>query len=277
MSIHSTAVVESGARLGVGVKVGPFCYIQNDAQIGDGSELQSHVSVLAHTTLGRDCRVHAGAVLGGLPQDYGFKGDISYLRIGDACVFREGVTVNRGTKPGTVTVIGDRCMLMANAHCAHNTELGSDVTIANSTALAGYVTVGDRAFLSGSITIHQFVRIGRMAMLGLSAVLTKDVPPFCTVRPAMENGVGGLNIVGMRRAGMSPQDRAAVKDAFRIIYRSGLNVRQAVEVLEQGVLTPLAAEMLAFIRGSRRGICATTIRRRADSRADEEQDTAETM
>ena len=262
MNIHPTAVVESGARLGTGVTVGPFCYLQDGAQIGDGCILESHVCVLANTTLGQRCRVHAGAVLGGLPQDTGFKGAVSYARIGDDCVLREGVTVNRGTKPESETVLGDRCMLMANSHCAHNVKVGSDVVIANCTSLAGYVEVGPRAFISGGVGVHQFVRIGTMAMLGVSAVLTKDVPPFCTVRPSTENGVGGMNIVGMRRSGMSAEDRAAVKAAFKVLYRSGLNVHQALAVLEQGPATPAVQLMLEFIRTSKRGICAFSSRRR---------------
>ncbi len=264
MSIHSTAVVEAGARIGDGVEIGPFCHIQAGAQIGDGCILDSRVTVLAHTTLGCRCRVHAGAVLGGEPQDTGFKGGISYVRIGDDCVLREGVTVNRGTLPGSATVIGNHCMLMACSHCGHNVQIGAHVTIANCTALAGYVTVGDRAFISGTVGVHQFVRIGTMAMLGVSAVLTKDVPPYCTVRPSTENGVGGLNIVGMRRGGLATAERAAVKTAFKVLYRSGLNVHQALAVLEQdAVESPSVLEMIRFIRGSERGICACTIRPRA--------------
>jgi len=269
MAIHPTAVVEPGARLGSEVVIGPFCYVQHDAEIGDGCELLSHVSVLSHTTLGKRCRVHAGAVLGGLPQDTGFKGDVSYARIGDDCVLREGVTINRGTKPGTATVVGDGCMLMAMVHCAHNVQLGHHVTVANCTGFSGYVTVGDRAFISGMVGVHQFVNIGKLAMVGLSVVLTKDLPPFCTVRPSTENGVGGMNIVGMRRAGMTPEARAAVKYAFKVLYGSGLNVTQAVAVLEQGPGGPEIDAMLEFIRGSKRGICASTLRRRGARVSDE--------
>lgn len=261
MAIHPTAVVEPGARLGNEVEIGPFCYVQSEAEIGDGCVLQSHVSVLSHTTLGRRCRVHAGAVLGGLPQDSGFKGDISYARIGDDCVLREGVTVNRGTQPESATVIGNGCMLMATVHCAHNVKLGNHVTVANCTGFAGYVTVGDRAFISGMITVHQFVNIGCLAMVGLSAVLSKDLPPFCTARPALANAVGGLNVIGMRRAGISPESRAAVKHAFKVLYGSGLNVTQALAVLEKGPQGPEVSELLAFIRNSKRGICAATIGR----------------
>jgi len=269
MPIHPTAVVEPGARLGSEVVIGPFCYVQDGAEIGDGCELQSHVSVLAHTTLGKRCRVHAGVVLGGLPQDAGFKGDLSYARIGDDCILREGVTVNRGTKPDSETVVGKGCMLMANAHCAHNVQVGNNVTIANCTALAGYVTVGDRAFISGTVGVHQFVRIGRLAMVGVSGVLTKDLPPFCTVRPSTENGVGGLNVVGMRRAGMTAEARTAIKHAFRLLYGAGLNVTQAVAVLEKEPACPEIAEILEFIRGSKRGICASTLRRRGSRVSDE--------
>ena len=261
MAIHPTAMVEPGARLGNEVEIGPFCYVQSEAEIGDGCVLQSHVSVLSHTTLGRRCRVHAGAVLGGLPQDSGFKGGISYARIGDDCVLREGVQVNRGTKAESTTVVGNGCMLMANSHCAHNVELGDHVTIANCTALAGYVTVGDRAFISGTVGIHQFVRVGRLAMIGVSGVLTKDLPPFCTARPAMANAVGGLNVVGMRRAGMTPGERTAVKHAFKVLYGSGLNVKQAAAALEAGPQGPEVNAFLEFIRTSKRGICAATIGR----------------
>ncbi len=263
MAIHPTAVVDPGARLGSDVEIGPFCYVQRDTEIGDGCELLSHVSVLAHTTLGKHCRVHAGAVLGGLPQDTGFKGEVSYARIGDDCVLREGVTINRGTKPESATVVGNGCMLMATVHCAHNVQLGNHVTVANCTGFAGYVTVGERAFISGMITVHQFVNIGKLAMVGLSAVLTKDLPPYCTARPATENGVGGMNVVGMRRAGMTADARAAVKYAFKVLYGSGLNVTQAVAVLEQGPRGPEVDAILEFIRGSKRGICASTLRRRS--------------
>lgn len=262
MAIHPTAVVEPGARLGSEVEIGPFCYVQRDAEIGDGCELFSHVSVLAHTTLGKRCRVHAGAVLGGLPQDTGFTGEVSYTRIGDDCVLREGVTINRGTKPGTATVLGNGCMLMATVHCAHNVQLGNHVTVANCSGFSGYATVGDRAFISGLVGVHQFVNIGKLAMVGLSAVLTKDLPPFCTVRPSTENGVGGFNVVGMRRAGMTAEARTSVKQAFKVLYGSGLNVTQAVALLEQGPRGPEVNEILEFIRTSKRGICASTLRLR---------------
>ncbi len=261
MPVHPMAVVESGVRLGQDVDVGPFCYIQSGVEIGDGCRLGPSVTLFAHTRLGRNCQVHCGAVLGDLPQDFGFSGGESYVEIGDDCIIREGVTVHRGTKPGTQTTIGDRCMLMGYSHFAHNVQLGTDVIVVNGALLGGYVKVGNRAFISGNVGVHQFVQVGSLAMLGVGSSLTKDVPPFCTTRPSTENGVNGLNVVGMRRAGMDADARAAVKAAFKTLYLSGLNVQQAVAVIAGQACAPEVVKMLDFIRSSERGICACSISR----------------
>jgi UDP-N-acetylglucosamine acyltransferase len=258
MAIHPTAVIEEGAQLGADVEVGPFAFVAAGAQIGDGCNIGPHVTIYGYTTLGSGCRVHAGAVLGDLPQDFGFEEGESFVRIGSGCMIREGVTVHRGSKPGTETVIGDRCMLMAFSHFAHNVQLGDDVIVANGALLAGYVSVGSRAFISGNVAVHQFARVGRLAMLGGGAMISKDVPPFCTMRPAMENVVGGLNVVGMRRAGMSPSDRTAVKAAFKLLYHSGLNVAQAREQLVEQCVDGPARELHDFVAASERGICAAS-------------------
>ncbi len=255
MSIHATAVVEAGVHLGTDVDVGPFAYIAAGAKVGDGCRVGPHTTIYGYTTLGRDCQVHAGAVLGDLPQDFGFEEGESFVRVGDGCVIREGVTVHRGSKPGTETVIGNRCMLMAFSHFAHNVELADDVIVANGALLAGYVSVGSRAFISGNVAVHQFATVGRLAMLGGGAMISKDVPPFCTMRPAMENVVAGLNVIGMRRAGMSPTDRADVKSAFKLLYHSGLNVTQAQEQLGAQFSDGPAREMHDFVAESERGIC----------------------
>jgi len=256
MSIHPTAVIEDGARLGAGVTVGPFAYIQSGAVIGDGCSIGPHVTVMNRTTLGEKCEVHAGAVLGDTPQDFGFDGADSYVKIGDNCIIREGVTVHRGTTPGSVTEIGNGCMLMAFSHFAHNVVLGDNVIVANGTLLGGYVSVGERAFVSGNVLIHQFVRIGRLAMLGGGAVLTKDVPPFCTARNVVENRVGGINIVGMRRAGFDRKRLAEVKEVFKLLYHSGLNVSQAVANIRQALNSDVSRETADFIESSKRGICS---------------------
>jgi UDP-N-acetylglucosamine acyltransferase len=256
MSIHPTAVVDPAAVIGANVTVGPFAFIDRDTQIGDGCVIGPHSTILRYTSLGPNCRVHACAVLGDLPQDLAFKEEPSYVKIGANCVFREGVTIHRGTKPGTSTVVGDNCFLMANSHLAHNVQLGNGVILANGVLLAGYVEVGERAFISGNAVAHQFCRIGRLVMLqGLGGV-SKDVPPFCVVPGLQGNVVTSLNVVGMRRAGVTPQERLEVKRAFATLYRSGLNVSQAVERMRSEFKQGPALEFCDFIDGSKRGICA---------------------
>jgi UDP-N-acetylglucosamine acyltransferase len=254
--IHKTAVVEPGAELGQDVVVGPFAFIEAGARVGDGCLIGPHVSILKHVTMGPGCKVHAGAVLGDLPQDLGFAGGDSHVVIGANCVIREGVTIHRGTKPGTATEIGDGCFLMSNSHYAHNVKLGKNVIVVSNALLAGYVEVGDRAFISGNCVVHQFVRIGRLAMMGGASGVSKDVPPFCTTKPMTANTILGLNVVGMRRGGLGPEERSAVKEAFRILYRSGLNVAQALSQMKPQFSSCPAAELCAFVESSKRGICA---------------------
>lgn len=256
MKQHPTAVIEPGAEVAECVEVGPFAYIQAGARIGRGSRIGPHVTVMGGVELGEDCRVHAGAVLGDLPQDLAFKGEPSSVRIGHRCVLREGVTVHRGTKPGTATVVGDDCFLMANSHLAHNVQLGPQTIVANGALLAGYVEVGARAFISGNVAVHQFVKIGRLAMLGGGAGVSKDVPPFCTLRPCALNTVAGLNVVGMRRAGMSPEQRMDVRRAFKLLFRSGLNPMQASEAIRSQLPDGPAHDMARFVDTATRGLCA---------------------
>jgi UDP-N-acetylglucosamine acyltransferase len=257
MSIHPSAVVEAGAELGEQVSVGPGAFIEKGAVIGDGCAIGPHAIIYGHTTLGRGCKVHAHAVIGDLPQDLAFKDQPSFVKVGDECVLREGVTIHRGTKEGTTTAVGNRCFLMANSHLGHNVVLGDQVILANGVLLAGYVDVGARAFISGNSVIHQFVRIGRLAMIGGECGINKDVPPFCTTLPVHLNAIGGMNIVGMRRAGLTPDERKAVKAAFKLLYRSGLNVSQALEKMKEQFTSGPAAEFVQFIEESKRGICAS--------------------
>jgi UDP-N-acetylglucosamine acyltransferase len=256
MSIHATAVIDPKARIGRNVTVGPFAVIESEVEIGDDCMIGPHVTLLPYTTLGKACRVHAGAVLGDLPQDLAFKNEPSYVKIGNGVTIREGVTVHRGTKPGTVTEVGDGCFLMAQAHLAHNVRLSSHVILVGGVLLAGYVEIGERAILSGHVVVHQFVRIGRLAMIGGAAAVGKDVPPFCMVGAMTVNRVAGLNVIGMRRAGFNPDQRKAVKAAFDALYRSGWNVGQAVkEIKGSAEAGSPAAEIVAFIEQSKRGIC----------------------
>jgi UDP-N-acetylglucosamine acyltransferase len=257
-------VIESGARIGQNVTIGPFSVIERDVVIGDRSVLGPHVHVLGHATIGEACRIHAGAVIGDLPQDLGFKDEVSYVRIGRQCVIREHVTIHRGTKAGTVTEVGNQCFLMAHSHVAHNAKLGDRVIMANGALLAGYVEVGDRAFISGNAGVHQFCRIGTTAMIGGGAIVTKDVPPYCTVRTNSLNAVVGLNAVGMRRAGLSTEERMGVKRVFGLLYRSGLNVTQAMSRIRDEYPTGVGQLFADFVEQSHRGICRLSTVQAAD-------------
>ena len=255
MNIHPTAIIDPAARLGREVTVGPFTVIEGQVEIGDQCVIGPHVAVLKHTRLGAGCRLHAGAVVGDLPQDLAFKEEDSYVVVGDRCVIREGVTIHRGTKPGTTTTVGNECFLMANSHVAHNCVLGDNVILANGVLLAGYVEVGSRVFIGGNTAVHQFCKIGRLAMIGGESAVSKDVPPFFMLGTVDYNVIRGINTVGLRRSGLSPEDRLAIRSAFKTLYHSGLNVPQAVERLRKEFTTGPVLEICDFIAASKRGIC----------------------
>lgn len=253
--IHPTAIVDKGAELGADVVIGPYAVIDDKVQIADGVRIGPHVVIYKFTSIAKGCVVHAHAVLGDLPQDLAYKDNVSYVRVGPGSTIREGVTIHRGTKPDTATEVGENCYLMANSHLAHNVKLGNNVTLANGALLAGYVEVGERAFISGNCVIHQFIRIGRMAMLGGNSGISQDVLPFCMAWSVHLNTIAGLNVVGMRRAGLKPEERLEIKRIFSVIYRSGLNITQALEKLKQEKESPFAREIIQFIESSKRGIC----------------------
>lgn len=256
MSIHSTAIVNPKAELGANVTIGPFCVIDADVKIGANTRIGPQVTILPFTTIGDGCTIHANVVLGDLPQDLAFKADmISYVRIGANCTIREGVTIHRGTKPETETVVGDGCFLMVNSHVAHNCRIGNNVILINGVLLAGYVEVGERAIISGNAVVHQFCRVGKLAMMSGNSGISKDLPPYCMVRGTRENIVTGLNVVGLRRAGYGAPDRLAIKRAFHTLYQSGLNVSQATAQIRAESSTKAVLEFCEFIEQSKRGIC----------------------
>jgi len=257
MAIHPTAVVDVQAEIHPDAEIGPYAVVEGKVTIGTGTRLYDHTCVSGWTTIGENCRIYPFAAVGHEPQDLAYDGSETYCRVGDNCRIREGVTIHRGTSEGTMTEIGDGCFLMGFSHYAHNVKLGQRVIVVNGSLLAGYVEVGDGVFISGNCGVHQFVKIGRLAMLGGGGGISKDVPPFCTTRTTGFNEVVGLNVVGMRRAGMTPEERKQVKAAYRILYRSGLNVTQAVEQIRASFDSGPALEFCDFVAGSERGLCGS--------------------
>jgi UDP-N-acetylglucosamine acyltransferase len=251
MSVHPTAIVSPQARLGQGVSIGPGTVVEEGTVIGDGCEIRAHAVVKRGTRLGEGSRVHEGAVLGGEPQDLAFGGQETGLVIGDRNVIREGATIHRSTKEGGATVVGSDCFLMAYTHVAHDCRLGDRVVMANNVMLAGHVEVGDRAFLGGGAAVHQFCRVGRLAMIGGVAKVTQDCLPFVITdgHPARARG---LNVVGLRRAGVGAPQLRTLRQAYRLLVRSGLRLEAALDEMAS-LQDPMVDEMIAFVRGSKRG------------------------
>lgn len=241
--------------MGDGNQIGPGCVIESGAVLGSRNRLWMNVYVGPVTTIGDDNQLHMGAVIGHTPQDHGFTGAPSFTRVGHRNTIREHVTVHRGTKEGTSTVIGDDNFFMANAHIAHNCQVGNRVTLVNLASLTGYCVVGDGALLSGMVGLHQFTRIGKLAMVSALSAVNKDVPPymFCGGRPAV---VQGLNVVGLRRAGFPAGLRDEIKRAYKLLYREGLNVSHALEAIKRECPSAEVEGLLEFVKGSKRGICA---------------------
>jgi UDP-N-acetylglucosamine acyltransferase len=253
MKIHPTAIIGDGAQLGDGVSLGPYAVVESDTIIGDRTEIRAHACVKRFTTLGQDNVIHEGAVIGGEPQDLGFSPGESVVRIGDRCSLREGVTVHRGTQAGSATVIGSDCYLMAYAHVAHNCRLGDRVILANNVALAGYVEIDDGVFISGGVVVHQFCRLGRLAMIGGNSKIVQDCLPFVTT-DGVPARARGLNLVGLRRAGFKASEVRTLKEAYRLLLRSGLPLEEALLRLA-GLGDTRVDELVEFARRSRRGFC----------------------
>jgi UDP-N-acetylglucosamine acyltransferase len=252
VNIHPLAVVSPQAQIGRDVRIGPFAIVEDDVVIGDGCQLAGHAVVKSGTTLGPNNTVCESAVIGGLPQHVRCPAEIGRVEIGQGNTIREFATVHRALKPDVATIIGDNNYLMVGAHVAHDCRLGNNVIMANNCLLGGHVTVDDRSFLSGCVAVHQFCRIGRMAMVGGHAKVVRDVPPFVTI-DGMSSDVVGLNLVGLKRNGFSSEQIVVLKAAYRLIYRSGLpwhemNARLAAEFADGP-----AAPMVEFFQGGSRG------------------------
>jgi UDP-N-acetylglucosamine acyltransferase len=255
MSIHPTATVYPKAELGQDVDIGPYAVIGEHVRLGDGTRVGPHAVIDGWTTVGQHCDVGVGAALGGAPQDLKYRGQRSFLRIGDHSCIREYVTVHRSAEEDGTTSIGSRVFLMAYTHVAHDCRLGDHVIMVNYAGLSGYVEVEDRAFISGHNAVHQFVRIGYLAMVSGASRVVKDVPPFM-IAEGNPTRIRGLNVVGMRRLGLAPQARAELRQAYRLLYRSGLNVSQALERLRRAGTTGSEVQrLIAFVEAAKRGIC----------------------
>jgi UDP-N-acetylglucosamine acyltransferase len=253
MKIHPTSVIFEGAHIARGVCVGPFAVIEALTEIGERTEVRAHAVVKRFTRVGVDNIIYEGAVLGGEPQDLGFEECESYLHIGDRNRIREGVTLHRGTAAASETVVGSDCFIMAYAHVAHNCLLGDRVIIANNVALAGHVEVQDAAFISGGVVVHQFCRIGRLAMIGGNSKIVQDCLPF-VITDGVPGRARGLNVVGLRRAGFKSSEIQKLKEAYRILLRSGLSLEEASGRLA-GMNDPLIDSLADFARSSTRGFC----------------------
>ena len=261
MAIHPTAVISPDAEIGAGVTIGPYAVIEEDVHVGEGCEIASHVVIKQFTALGRNNRVYEHAVLGGLPQDVKFGGEKSRLIVGDDNLIREGATLHRASGDGEATLIGSRNFLMIGVHIAHNCVVGDDNTFANEVALAGHITVEDHVFLSNGVGCHQFVQIGRHAMVGGKSKIVQDVLPFF-ITDGNPPRVRGLNKVGLARSGFSTDQRRALKTAYRTLFRSRLSLEDALAELvtlnEDNV-----DHLVNFIRGSRRGFSRISRNERA--------------
>jgi UDP-N-acetylglucosamine acyltransferase len=251
--IALTARIDPQAIIGPQTRIGEFCVIESDVVIGSHCLLEPYVFVKRWTTLGDRNEISASTSLGTDPLDKVFTGDRSYLRIGNGNKIRENYTVSRGTKPETVTTIGDGNYIMTSGHIAHNATVGNNVTIASCSLISGYVEVEDQAFISGGIVVHQFSKIGRLAMVGGNSRINMDLPPFFMYH-GFEAAPVGLNAVGLRRAGFTVEEIANVKQCYKLLYRSGLKLEAALKRIEAEVPGEHARHLVRFVRASERGI-----------------------
>jgi UDP-N-acetylglucosamine acyltransferase len=256
--IHPSAFVHSSAQLADNVEIGPQVYIDADVAIGAGTKIMHGAHIARWTTLGEKNLIYPHAIIGHDPQDIGYNGEESYTIIGNKNIMREGFTVHRGNREKTATHIGNQNFFMVNSHVGHNSQIGNNNILVNGSLLAGHVVVGDRVLLSGQTVVHQFVRIGSYAMMRGKAGISKDLPPFCLCDG--DNKARGINSVGLQRNDFSPQRIRAIKEAFKIIFRSGMKLSGALEYIEKNHnVTDDVRQFLDFILASERGIVSGTV------------------
>lgn len=253
--IHETAIIDPRAKIGKNVIVGPYSVIGHDVTVGDNTDIASHVVLDPYVTIGSDCKIFQYAAIGAPPQSVKFEGERSQVRIGRGSIIREFVTIHRGTAfGGGVTAIGEESFLMAYTHVAHDCNIGRNVILSNNTTLAGHITIGDYATIGGLVAIHQFVQVGDFAFVGGKSAVVKDIPPYM-IASGDRAKLHGLNSVGLKRSGFSPECVRQLKKAYRLIFRIGLTLNEAIGRVEAEVeAIPEVNALLTFIKKSQRGI-----------------------
>ena len=254
MQIHSTAIVSPGAKLETGVTVGPFSLISDGVSVGKNTKIGAHCVIEGNTTIGKNCEIFTGAVIGSRPQDLKFKGEKVFLKIGNDNIIREYCTLNPGTGEGGKTTIGNSNLLMAYSHVAHDCKIGNGCVLANNSTLAGHVVIEDKAVIGGIVAIHQFVRIGKLSIVGGCSKVVQDIPPFstCDGHPAR---VYGLNLIGLRRTGILRESIKQIDQAFKLIFNSGLSVKHAIERVEKELeKSEEIVYLVNFAKSSERGL-----------------------
>ena len=255
MKIHPTAVVSKKAKLADNVQVGLYTIIGDNVSIDKDTKIGSHCVIEGNTKIGKGCKIFTGAVVGSAPQDLKYKGENSYLEIGDNNIIREYCTVNLGTGEGGKTIIGNNNLFMAYSHIAHDCKIASDSTIANCGTLAGHVTIEERVVVGGLVAIHQFVKVGKLSIIGGCSKVVQDIPPYsiCDGHPAK---VFGINLVGFKRAGYDSKLVKEISQAIKIIFNSGLSTQHAIEKVESDIKpSPELNYLIEFVKNSKRGIC----------------------
>ncbi len=257
--IHPTAIIDPDAILGEGVEVGPYAVVGRRVTLGDGCTIGSHAIVESHVRVGKGSRIFSFASIGAVPQDLKYAGEESWVEIGEGCTIREYVTVHRGTgEGGGVTRVGDRVLLMAYCHVAHDCRVGDRVVMANAANLAGHVEIGDGAIIGALVGVHQFVRVGAFSIIGALSALSLDVPPYVTAvigRGQKGSGLFGLNLVGLKRNRFPAETIAELKKVYRILFRSGYPLQEALARADaETVPLPEVRHLLDFVRSSKRGV-----------------------
>ena len=256
--MHPTAIVNTNAELGENVEIGPYAFVGDNVKIGENTKIGSSVFIDKNVTIGKNNRIYPYAVIGTAPQDLKYRGEQTFLEIGDNNIIREFVTINRGTAATGKTIVGNKSLLMAYVHIAHDCRIGDEVILANAVNMGGFVQIGDYVIVGGMVPIHQFVRVGNLAVIGAGLRIVQDICPYIKVDgpPARPSG---LNSIGLKRRNFSVEQKRALKRAYKIIFRLGYNNSQAVNILEEKLGdVPVVREIIDFlVARSTRGILKT--------------------